>query len=74
MLVRVLFQRWTVVLANISLEWASGDRNLKAEWDYGTTTDGINYHKVWKQEQQVFHERQDQAEWGNIVSTENKAA
>lgn len=50
------------------LEWASGDVAAKAEWSYGSTLDGINYHKVWKQDQQVFNEFNDRAQWGNVVS------
>jgi hypothetical protein len=49
-------------------EWASGDITAKAQWDYGSDVDGINYHKVWKQDQKVFNEFNDHAEWGNIVS------
>ncbi|KAF2825873.1 DUF1793-domain-containing protein [Ophiobolus disseminans] len=51
---------------DISAEWVSGNRNSKAEWSYGTAPDGISYHKVWKQEQLVFHEYEDRGEWGNI--------
>ncbi len=48
-------------------EWASGDVAAMAEWSFGTTSDGIYYHKVWKQDQQVFNEVNDRAQWGNWV-------
>lgn len=51
---------------DISAEWASGDVGATAQWDYGTS-DGIAYHKVWKQNQQKFNEVNDRAEWGNTV-------
>ncbi|KAF2111539.1 glutaminase GtaA [Lophiotrema nucula] len=51
--------------SDISAEWASGDLNAVAQWDFGTA-DGISYHKVWKQNQQLFSEVDDRAEWGNI--------
>ncbi|ORY17157.1 glutaminase GtaA [Clohesyomyces aquaticus] len=50
---------------DISAEWVSGDSNDVAQWDFGTT-DGISYHKVWKQTQMLFSEKNDQSEWGNI--------
>ncbi|KAF1941472.1 DUF1793-domain-containing protein [Clathrospora elynae] len=53
------------IYTDISAEWASGDIMAKAEWSFGTTLDGIAYHKVWKQEQQVFNEFSDRAQWGN---------
>lgn len=42
----------------------SGDRSAIAEWDYGTT-DGVAYHKVYRQTQLVFSEINQQAEWGS---------
>lgn len=45
-------------------EWASGDRNAVAEWDYGTT-DGVAYHKVYRQTQLAFSQANEQAEWGH---------
>ncbi|KAJ4362334.1 hypothetical protein N0V83_010427 [Neocucurbitaria cava] len=53
------------IYTDISAEWASGDVAAKAEWGFGTTLDGIYYHKVWKQDQQVFNEFNDRAQWGN---------
>jgi hypothetical protein len=53
--------------ANASAEWISGDFRSKAEWSHGTTKDGISYHKVWNQNQQLLGEWNEQAEWGNFV-------
>ncbi|KAL6151620.1 hypothetical protein ACJQWK_10261 [Exserohilum turcicum] len=53
------------VYTDISAEWTSGDNNNIAQWNFGTTSDGISYHKVWKQNQQLFSEANDHAEWGN---------
>ncbi|KAJ5530624.1 hypothetical protein N7527_004017 [Penicillium freii] len=52
------------VYADISAEWVSGDRNAIAEWEYGTT-DGVAYHKVYRQTQLEFSEKNEQGEWGN---------
>ncbi|KGO75297.1 protein of unknown function DUF1793 [Penicillium italicum] len=52
------------VYADISAEWVSGDRNAIAQWEYGTT-DGVAYHKVHRQTQLAFSEKNEQAEWGN---------
>ncbi|CAI7565963.1 unnamed protein product [Penicillium crustosum] len=52
------------VYADISAEWVSGDRNAIAEWEYGTT-DGVAYHKVHRQTQLAFSEKNEQGEWGN---------
>ena len=49
-------------------EWVSGDVASKLEWKYGSTLDGVNYHRVSKQTQQKFTENKDRAEWGNVVS------
>lgn len=61
----VLLQSWVLLI--IGKEWASGDLGAVAEWDFGNTSDGIHYHKVWKQNQQAFSEVSDRAEWGNWV-------
>lgn len=50
--------------SNRVLEWASGDRNAIAQWDYGVTDDGVAYHKVYRQTQLLFSENTEQAEWG----------
>ncbi|KAN0083835.1 protein of unknown function (DUF1793) domain containing protein [Elaphomyces granulatus] len=50
--------------ADISAEWISGDRSATAQWDYGVTGD-VAYHKVYRQNQLLFSEIEDQAEWGN---------
>ncbi|KAJ5820355.1 hypothetical protein N7474_005946 [Penicillium riverlandense] len=52
------------VYSDISAEWISGDRSAIAQWDYGTTN-GIGYHKVYRQTQLEFSEVNQQAEWGN---------
>jgi hypothetical protein len=54
--------------ANFQIEWASGDVTSIAEWEFGSTSDNVLYHKVWKQDQQVFNEFSDRAQWGNWVS------
>jgi len=64
---------WSCILigiqkADFEVEWASGNVYSRAEWSRGVTSDGVGYHKVWKQEQKVFNEHNDQAEWGNFVS------
>ncbi|KAJ5162199.1 hypothetical protein N7492_007591 [Penicillium capsulatum] len=51
------------VYADISAEWASGDRKAVVEWDYDTH-DGVAYHKVHRQTQQAFSQVNEQAEWG----------
>ncbi|KAH6875974.1 hypothetical protein BKA58DRAFT_310214, partial [Alternaria rosae] len=59
------------IYTDISAEWTSGDVAAVAEWSYGTTSDGIGYHKIWKQNQQTLSEVNDRAEWGNwYYSTE----
>ena len=52
----------------------SGDVKSKAEWMYGTTLNGMKYHKVWKQNQETFREIGDLAEWGDVVSLPCRAA
>jgi hypothetical protein len=56
------------MVANLQIEWVSGDLVSVAEWEFGSTSDNIFYHKIWKQEQQVFNEFSDRAQWGNWVS------
>jgi hypothetical protein len=56
------------VEANLRIEWTSGDLTSIAEWEFGSTSDNILYHKVWKQDQQVFNEFSDRAQWGNWVN------
>ncbi|KAI4630367.1 hypothetical protein J4E80_001302 [Alternaria sp. BMP 0032] len=59
------------IYTDISAEWTSGDVAAVAEWSYGTTSDGIGYHKIWKQNQQSLSEVNDRAEWGSwYYSTE----
>lgn len=49
------------------VEWISGNTESIAQWDSGEV-DGITYHKVFKQNQQLLTETNDRAEWGNWVS------
>jgi hypothetical protein len=46
-------------------EWVAGDHGSIAQWDYDLTSDNIAYHKVYRQEQLLFHETNQQADWGN---------
>jgi hypothetical protein len=55
-------------MLTLTLEWVSGDLNAVAQWDTAEADD-ISYHRVWKQNQQLFSEVNDRAEWGNIVGT-----
>ena len=45
-------------------EWASGDRGAVIEWEY-SLGQGLQYHKFWRREQDIFNETADQASWGN---------
>ncbi|KAG9236431.1 hypothetical protein BJ875DRAFT_482256 [Amylocarpus encephaloides] len=59
---------------DISAEWVAGDHGSVAQWDYGTTSDNVAYHKVYRQTQLEFSETSDQADWGNwYYSTQNSA-
>ncbi|KAK7754712.1 hypothetical protein SLS62_003270 [Diatrype stigma] len=49
--------------ADVSAEWASGDRSAVVEWDYGTA-DGVAYHQFNRQDQVEIQESTDQANWG----------
>ncbi|PLB33282.1 glutaminase GtaA [Aspergillus candidus] len=51
--------------SDISAEWVSGDRNTVAQWDYGTTKNGVAYHRVWRQTPLQFSENREQGEWGD---------
>jgi hypothetical protein len=55
---------WTQADRALFSEWISGDRNATAQWDYGVTGD-VAYHKVYRQNQLLFSEINQQAEWGN---------
>ncbi|EPS26858.1 Glutaminase A [Penicillium oxalicum] len=50
--------------ADISAEWVTGDHSAVAQWDYGTS-EGVAYHKVFRQTQLAFSETNQQADWGN---------
>jgi hypothetical protein len=56
---------WSFIACLTVSEWASGDRNAVAEWDYGVTDGGIAYHKVHRQTQLLFSEVSSKAEWGD---------
>lgn len=45
-------------------EWVAGDHSSVAQWEYDTTSDGISYHRVYRQTQLEFSETADQADWG----------
>ncbi|EAU30850.1 hypothetical protein ATEG_08718 [Aspergillus terreus NIH2624] len=61
------------IYSDISAEWASGNRNAIAQWDYGVTNGGVAYHKVWRQTPLLFSENSDQAEWGDWYwATDNR--
>jgi len=51
-------------LLRLALEWVAGDHSAVAQWDKGTTNDGISYHRVYRQTQLLFSETNDQADWG----------
>jgi hypothetical protein len=45
-------------------EWASGDKEAPAKWEMGRG-EGVIWHKFYRQDQRVFSESNDQADWGN---------
>lgn len=45
-------------------EWVSGDHGATAQWDYGTHGT-VASHQVFRQEQLLFSETNQQADWGN---------
>lgn len=45
-------------------EWVAGDHTSIAQWEYGVTTDNIAYHRSWRQEQLIYSETNNQADWG----------
>ncbi|KUJ24358.1 glutaminase GtaA [Mollisia scopiformis] len=49
---------------DISAEWVAGDHSSVAQWEYGSTSDDIAYHRVWRQTQLEFSQTNDQADWG----------
>ncbi|KAG0651856.1 Glutaminase A [Hyphodiscus hymeniophilus] len=57
-------QLYTDVSAGNATEWVAGDHGSVAQWDYGTTSDGIAYHKIYRQTQLLFSETNQQADWG----------
>lgn len=57
-------QRAPFTRINGILEWASGDPSAEIEWQYGTTSGGVAYHKIYRETQLLWSETDDQAEWG----------
>ncbi|KAI0402538.1 glutaminase GtaA [Xylaria palmicola] len=51
--------------ADVSGEWASGDLNAILQWDYGTS-DGVAYHKFYRQSQTPITESRELPNWGNF--------
>ncbi|KAI1429181.1 glutaminase GtaA [Xylaria sp. FL1777] len=51
--------------ADVSGEWASGDLNAVIEWDYGTS-DGVAYHKFYRQSQTEITESSELPNWGTF--------
>ena len=59
-------------LLTFTTEWVAGDHSSVAQWDYDLTNDNIAYHKVYRQEQLLFSETNQQADWGSWYwATEN---
>lgn len=61
-----------------SVEWASGEKDATAQWDYHTSGN-IAYHQVWRQQQTVFDENNKpdgngMANWGNVYWATNRVA
>ncbi len=50
-------------MLTISLELASGDRRKGINWNFGTS-DNVAFHQFSLDQQSVFHESVDQADWG----------
>lgn len=47
------------------LEWVSGNSNNIAQWEYGTASDDVVYHQIFRQTQEAWTEISDQTEFGN---------
>lgn len=58
---------WLLMFA---IEWISGDVAVTAKWDFGLVNDVV-YHRLSRQDPQVFSELNDRAEWGSFVSCYN---
>lgn len=57
-------------------EWSSGDRSQTVQWNYGTTggSNGVAYHHFAVQEQALWSEVDQQAQWGDWYYTTSDAA
>lgn len=45
-------------------EWIAGDRDAIAQWNYSVVGD-VAYHQIYRQNQILFSESSNQADWGN---------
>lgn len=60
------------------LEWASGEKDAVAQWDYHTSGN-VAYHRVWRQTQIPFDENNKpdgngMANWGNVYWATDRVA
>ncbi|KAF3403263.1 Glutaminase A [Talaromyces pinophilus] len=53
------------IYSDISAEWVSGDSSNVAQWKYGTASDDVVYHQIFRQTQEAWTEISDQTEFGN---------
>ncbi|KAK3170913.1 hypothetical protein OEA41_002997 [Lepraria neglecta] len=61
--------------ADITAEWASGDRSAVVEWEYGVTpNETIAYHQFYRQTQLLWSEITDQTEYGSWYWATDNAA
>ncbi|KAF2665001.1 glutaminase A [Microthyrium microscopicum] len=57
------------IYVDVNGQWVSGDRNAQIEWEYihgDGTAEGLKTWKVKKQQEAVFSETADRAEWGTL--------
>ncbi|KAF2675248.1 DUF1793-domain-containing protein [Microthyrium microscopicum] len=63
------------IYSDITAEWASGERNVPAQWDDGDVGN-LKYLKVWRQQQLQFAESGNDgngmASWGDVYYTTDK--
>lgn len=61
------------VYVDVNGQWVSGDRGSRIEWDYihqnVDLTDGLKTWKVKRQQEALFTEIRDRAEWGTLYFT-----
>lgn len=59
------------IYSDISAEWAAGDRSQVANWNYSNSvplsSGNLAVHTVQAQNQQLFSEAQQQAQWGQAI-------